>query len=89
MSHFYSIPTVQTARNVESIDWEEIRKIIVIEGTWHQAMNISRRIAHLKLPSVKLRQYKTAFWRYNGLPGSVYNKEENLATIESIYCLTK
>jgi hypothetical protein len=61
-------------------DLSKIRNVIVIDGTWSQAMAINRTSPYSALPHIKLDpELKTCFWRYQNLG------EHCLSTIEAIY----
>lgn len=76
-----------TATNAADADWSNVDNVVVFEGTWNQATTIYNKVKKFNCQTLKLGNYKTVFWRYNGLPNSKYCDERNLATIESIYFL--
>lgn len=64
----------------EQIEWTNVNKLLVIEGTWSQATSINKQLPNT-VQRVKLSIGKTAFWRYQRLG------EHCLSTIEAIHLL--
>lgn len=72
----------ETAEYVEDVDWSDVRRLVVIDGTWRQAkaMMISETLSRLSMRPIKLREsHRTTFWRYQSLGPHC------LSTIEAIY----
>ena len=57
---------------------EEIDGVAAIDCTWHQASAMLREVPQ-DCTLIRLRDYKTTFWRYH------HYDETCLATVESIY----
>lgn len=57
---------------------EEIDAVAAIDCTWHQANAMLREVPD-NMVMIRLRDYKTTFWRYH------HYDETCLATVESIY----
>jgi DTW domain-containing protein YfiP len=67
---------------VEQVDWNSIKKVIVIDGTWSQASSLNKLLGIKVLKRVRLsNNHRTLFWRYQNLGTSC------LSTIEAIYHL--
>ncbi|CAG8468650.1 6198_t:CDS:2 [Paraglomus occultum] len=73
----YPAPDAQT---LDTIPLDSFDKLVVIDGTWKQAISILKYTTALSsFRKVTLHPRKTMFWRYQ-------NRSENyLATIEAIY----
>lgn len=72
-----------TAKKVEETDWADVRRLVVIDGTWQQAKAMLRSKALSGITRrVRLSEaHRTAFWRYQSLGPHC------LSTIEAIYRL--
>jgi DTW domain-containing protein YfiP len=70
-----------TAKTVPEINWSDIKRLVVIDGTWQQAKSMiqSSHLKHL-VHHVKLdANNETLFWRYQRLGPHC------LSTIEALY----
>jgi DTW domain-containing protein YfiP len=70
------------AVDVNSMSREEllaIKRVVLIDSTWHQTKHFLREENLMKLKKVKILTEKTAFWRYQRIA------ETNLSTIEALY----
>ncbi|PJF16770.1 DTW domain-containing protein [Paramicrosporidium saccamoebae] len=71
----------ETAQRVDEIDWRDVKRLVVIDGTWQQAkaMVKSSCLQHLTR-RVKLNESnKTLFWRYQQIGPHC------LSTIEAVH----
>ena len=67
-------------KDLPADEFNLIRNVIVIDGTWSQAAAINRTDPYCKLLRIKISPHlKTVFWRYQDLG------EHCLSTIEAIY----
>ncbi len=73
----------EKAKLVTDIDLDCYDKLIVVDGTWQQAKQMIRVFNKIEFQAVRIRNWKTKFWRHQQL-GSEY-----LATIEAIYYFYK
>lgn len=64
-------------------DFKKVKKVVFIDSQWHKAKSIFAHENIRKLKCVKIKSYKTLFWRYQ------YEDEHFLATIEAIYYFYK
>ncbi|CEP14762.1 hypothetical protein [Parasitella parasitica] len=70
------------AKNLTDVPRESFDKIVVIDGTWKQAKQITKNTPVLnKMQQVTIAPRKTNFWRFQNV------NDEYLATIEAIYYL--
>eukprot|EP01054_Gregarina_sp_Poly1_P001429 Gregarina_sp_Poly_1__1428@NODE_1357_length_4305_cov_171_765691_g13_i1_p2_GENE_NODE_1357_length_4305_cov_171_765691_g13_i1NODE_1357_length_4305_cov_171_765691_g13_i1_p2_ORF_typecomplete_len235_score37_83DTW/PF03942_15/5_9e22Uso1_p115_C/PF04871_13/0_14_NODE_1357_length_4305_cov_171_765691_g13_i1198902 len=76
----------QDAKDVRELPWKPIKNILVIDGSWQAAKMIASNPRFNSLSRIKLRPYKTNFWRYNN--GS-FDGATNLATAEAVYYLLR
>lgn len=61
-------------------EFEKIKNVIVIDGTWSQAAAINRTEPYCRMRRIKIApNYHTVFWRYQDLGNHC------LSTIEAIY----
>eukprot|EP00347_Sterkiella_histriomuscorum_P007246 403349699 len=66
-----------TSMNAEEL--AKIKKVVIIDCTWHQTAHFLKQQNLKKLKTVKILTEKTVFWRYQRI------SESNLATIEALY----
>lgn len=72
----------EDAVDVSTMSKEEllaIKRVVLIDSTWHQTKHFLREENVMKLKKVKILTEKTAFWRYQRIA------ETNLSTIEALY----
>ncbi|KAI9138276.1 DTW domain-containing protein [Paraphysoderma sedebokerense] len=76
-----------TAQPLTEIEKNSFRKVIVLEGTWAQAKQISRHSKYLRNPKIRhvtfLNPPNTKYWRYQN------KTSKHLATIEAVWWLLK
>ncbi len=72
----------EDSRPVDQVDWREVKRIVVLDGTWQQAKSMCLTCPILsRIPKVHLcQENKTVFWRYQQLGPHC------LSTIEAIHC---
>ncbi|CAG8779342.1 396_t:CDS:2 [Cetraspora pellucida] len=72
------------SKTLQEIPRSSFDKLLIVDGTWRQALNMARTNPELKnIRKVTINPQKTLFWRYQ-------NKDENhLATIEALYYFLK
>ncbi|CAG8507160.1 11870_t:CDS:2 [Ambispora leptoticha] len=72
------------AKKLDEIPRESFDKLLVIDGTWHQATNMIRFTPEFsKIRKVTIKPCTTLFWRFQ-------NRDKHyLATIEAIYYVLK
>jgi DTW domain-containing protein YfiP len=69
---------------VEEVEWNSVKNIIILDGTWAQANSLNNLLGIKELRRVHLsNQHQTLFWRYQNLGPNC------LSTIEAIYYLYK
>lgn len=69
---------------VEQVEWNSVKKIIIIDGTWAQATSLNKLLGLKELTRVRLsNKHQTLFWRYQKLGTNC------LSTIEAVYYLYK
>eukprot|EP00003_Mantamonas_plastica_P021572 TRINITY_DN3515_c1_g2_i1.p1 TRINITY_DN3515_c1_g2~~TRINITY_DN3515_c1_g2_i1.p1 ORF type:complete len:318 (-),score=87.65 TRINITY_DN3515_c1_g2_i1:665-1618(-) len=69
----------ENAIDIQDLDLDAVKRVVVIDGTWSQAKTMSRDPALTKLKQVKIGNYETMFWRHQ------QKGKDHLATIEAIY----
>lgn len=70
----------EDAVSVEDISGP-IERIIVLDTTWQKCGSMISHPKIASLPRIKIRKYKTTFWRYQNKP------DDHLATIEGLSIL--
>ena len=65
------------------VDLSQVDKIVVIDGTWHQAKNMAKVFSKCGFIHVNIQKQETMFWRHQNITSNY------LATIEAIYYLYK
>lgn len=68
---------------MNQIDWSNIKRFIVLDGTWNQVRGMSLHPILQKLPRIHIENAETLFWRSNGRGKE--DRPDLLATIEAIY----
>ncbi len=73
----------ETAQEASAVDWQRIRRLVVLDGTWQQAKGMARSPVLARITNrVKLDEAnRTLFWRYQQMGPHC------LSTIEAIYHL--
>jgi DTW domain-containing protein YfiP len=69
--------------SINQVDWSNMKRLIVLDGTWNQVRGMSSHPVLQKLPRIHIENVETLFWRSNG-----HGKEDRpdlLSTIEAIY----
>ncbi|KAF4748537.1 DTW domain-containing protein 1, partial [Perkinsus olseni] len=88
----------EDSKSIDEVDWSKIKRVAVIDCTWHQTgymlriqgnphnVKVCCALSHpsLKnLPKVGITSHATNFWRYQ------HEGPECLATVEACYLLCK
>lgn len=76
--------TAVELKNLSKEEFQRVKNVIVIDGTWSQAAAINRTDPYSRLRRIKINpNLRTVFWRYQDLG------EHCLSTIEAIYFFMK